>query len=618
MALTRVHNRMVEGAVVNVLDYGAVGDGITDDTAAIQAAIDSINSGGVVNLPAGLWLISDTIVVSRGVSIIGAARSGGQRGSIVNHPCTIKYTGIGSAFRCGSSGDNGISIFLDGFSIVAESGDANYQNFVGFEFYDFRNSIIGNLYVEGADVGYKFTGEGGAIVFCDAYRLNAYDCNTGIVVDCPTPIGGTSPFIQALTIGVGEITGCGTGVHLSNGQQNHNKLISRGGEIGANTINIHVDGDDNGSRLTWTLTGPFWFEGASGGNIVLDAGTVYADGDITNSDNNVDGGFIQNGGRLIPLGRSSFDDYSLPLTGFTSNGLARVWSFVDEGDNNFHCPLTGARAAFLGSGATFTNSNTRFGDGIFGGGSGGIRIYDTSFDWTSSWTVAVLIHTPSTSDSVFLEVQKNTGPSFLELSARPGFVRVRTRDNGAAATQDDLGATQDNPIRSPFWFVVSYDASTTEFQFRAPNGEAIETVVRSVPAALSSGGYDAWHAKDISTFTSNTIDELAVWDRVLTNDEVMAIYELRTNLIGAIGRDPRDGIIRKGSSTNTTDANGEITIAHGLLATPAVAFVTVSGDNQYTANVISIDATNVTVLIKDAAGSDVTSTSVTVYWRAEI
>lgn len=40
MALTKVSNSMIEGAIVNAVDFGAVGDGIADDTAAIQAAIN--------------------------------------------------------------------------------------------------------------------------------------------------------------------------------------------------------------------------------------------------------------------------------------------------------------------------------------------------------------------------------------------------------------------------------------------------------------------------------------------------------------------------------------------------------------------------------------------------
>jgi len=39
MSLTKVTYSMINGASVNVFDFGATGDGSTDDTAAIQAAL---------------------------------------------------------------------------------------------------------------------------------------------------------------------------------------------------------------------------------------------------------------------------------------------------------------------------------------------------------------------------------------------------------------------------------------------------------------------------------------------------------------------------------------------------------------------------------------------------
>ena len=66
MSLTKATYSLIDGAPANVLDYGAVGDGVTDDTAAIQAAIDAVatSGGGLVFLPktSAFYLVTSIIL----------------------------------------------------------------------------------------------------------------------------------------------------------------------------------------------------------------------------------------------------------------------------------------------------------------------------------------------------------------------------------------------------------------------------------------------------------------------------------------------------------------------------------------------------------------------------
>ena len=71
-------------STVSVTDFGAVGNGIIDDTAAIQSAIDYVEilGGGVVKIPAGVFLISSSLTVDdNGVLLVGEG-CGGHQNSI--------------------------------------------------------------------------------------------------------------------------------------------------------------------------------------------------------------------------------------------------------------------------------------------------------------------------------------------------------------------------------------------------------------------------------------------------------------------------------------------------------------------------------------------------------
>jgi hypothetical protein len=77
--------------VVNVKDFGAVGDGTTDDTVAFQAAINSIASSGVIFVPKS----SSSYVLNTNVSCAGKAISWDIQGAISGSGIIVPSNTIG-------------------------------------------------------------------------------------------------------------------------------------------------------------------------------------------------------------------------------------------------------------------------------------------------------------------------------------------------------------------------------------------------------------------------------------------------------------------------------------------------------------------------------------------
>lgn len=96
---------------INVKDFGAVGDGTSNDTAAIQNALDSVGlTGGTVYLPKGHYLISNTLTMLNGTTMLG---DGEESTFITMDPSVTDKHGI--------TADDAGSLAFEGFLLTGPS-----------------------------------------------------------------------------------------------------------------------------------------------------------------------------------------------------------------------------------------------------------------------------------------------------------------------------------------------------------------------------------------------------------------------------------------------------------------------------------------------------------------
>ena len=84
-AVSRTYSSKV-GESFSVKDFGAIGNGITDDTSAIQATINAVNvaGGGEVFFPRGTYKITSALVMDTGIYTQGISLRGVGRNSIIS------------------------------------------------------------------------------------------------------------------------------------------------------------------------------------------------------------------------------------------------------------------------------------------------------------------------------------------------------------------------------------------------------------------------------------------------------------------------------------------------------------------------------------------------------
>jgi Pectate lyase superfamily protein len=175
---------------INVKDYGAKGDGVTDDTAAINAAFTAA-AGGRCRLPAGTYIVSGTTGVAFGgnTSLIIPATGNieiygdGQGITIIKHATASINENIlagGTSFACPNVTIRDLTI----------NGNGSVGYGVALQFADL--CTLENITVLGAN----------ALITCFAL----WDGSTGrnLVMNCHA-IGGGASCLQGFEMGAGEI-----------------------------------------------------------------------------------------------------------------------------------------------------------------------------------------------------------------------------------------------------------------------------------------------------------------------------------------------------------------------------------------------------------------------------
>lgn len=146
MALTKTHNRMIDNFMVNIRDFGAVGDGVTDDTAAIQAAIDSVGDtqvgasgafrdvarkGITLFVPEGCYRTTATLTIPNNIHIVGTGDGSQFRfdpsSASADFMVNRRYTGGGALSRSSISlrfEKFYVYVAPDGGSVTGRNGSA--------------------------------------------------------------------------------------------------------------------------------------------------------------------------------------------------------------------------------------------------------------------------------------------------------------------------------------------------------------------------------------------------------------------------------------------------------------------------------------------------------------
>lgn len=195
------------GVAVSVAEYGTVGDGVTDDTAAIQSAIDAVDGAAVV-IPQGTYKVSGNLTIQNKANF-----------KLIGHGATIELSGDGSV-----AGGRGVklagtlaNVEIAGLHIVGD-GDYTHQH----------KGIWGN--------------SGANLVDISMHHNVIEQVTVGISINAELSgsIDGFQITDNVIKDVVGIATGYGYGIHCAYGANSVRGIIARNRIYNAKRHSIYV------------------------------------------------------------------------------------------------------------------------------------------------------------------------------------------------------------------------------------------------------------------------------------------------------------------------------------------------------------------------------------------
>jgi hypothetical protein len=208
--------------ILSVKDFGAKGDGVTNDTAAFTASMTFAAANGnlYVYVPAGTYVVSSTVSVPAECGFFGTGGS------------TIRFTGAGVCFSCGTPAANSYKMAIRDLRIVMTAITST-----AIQLDNSIESEIKDVYIEGpysdfatrTNVGVLVTGDLFGSWYNSIQNVNCNHVHVGFKVLRVNNASANWPTIQ-------EFINCNSFGDLSAGDVTSVGFLFQGRESGSDSV----------------------------------------------------------------------------------------------------------------------------------------------------------------------------------------------------------------------------------------------------------------------------------------------------------------------------------------------------------------------------------------------